>query len=52
MSVQNGKVVLEPMRDLLDLGGVLKTAKKPLSGVALHEFVVREVGKAYKDPLK
>ncbi|MBI3887771.1 hypothetical protein HY310_01755 [Candidatus Microgenomates bacterium] len=37
--VQDGKVTLEPVRDLLGLAGSLKTKKKPLSNAALHAFV-------------
>ena len=45
VSLQNGKVVLEPVKDLLELVGVLKTTKKPLSNI--HDFVAREAGEAY-----
>ena len=37
VSVQDGKVTLEPVPDLLTLGGLLKTTKKPLSSGELHE---------------
>lgn len=35
---QNGKIVIEPVKDFLELAGSLKTKKKPLSNQELHDF--------------
>ncbi len=43
LSVEDGKVTLEPVRDLLELAGSLKTNKKPLSNEELHDFVEQAV---------
>ena len=43
VSVQDGKIIVEPVRDFLELAGSLKTTKKPLSNQELHEFIARSV---------
>lgn len=43
LSVEAGKVILEPVKDLLELAGSLKTNKKPLSNEELHDFVAQAV---------
>lgn len=45
---KEGKLVLEPFRDLLELGGSLKTKKKPLTNQKLHELYAEYVAKEYK----
>lgn len=35
---QNGKIVIEPVKDFLELAGSLKTEKKPLSNQELHDL--------------
>ncbi|OGK37771.1 hypothetical protein A3F03_01645 [Candidatus Roizmanbacteria bacterium RIFCSPHIGHO2_12_FULL_41_11] len=39
LSLEKGRVIIEPVKDLLELGGSLKTTKKALSNQQLHEFV-------------
>ena len=53
VSEENGKMIIEPVSDLLDLSGSLKTRKKPLANQELHqkfaEYLSKEVvGKASK----
>lgn len=38
VSVENGKMTIEPVKDLLELAGSLKTNKKPLSNRELHDL--------------
>ena len=38
VSVKKGKVTIEPVKDILELGGSLKTNKKPLSNQQLHDL--------------
>lgn len=38
VSVEDGKMVVKPVKDLLEMGGSLKTNKKPLSNKELHEI--------------
>jgi AbrB family looped-hinge helix DNA binding protein len=38
VSVEKGKMVVEPVKDFLELGGSLKTNKKPLSNAELHDL--------------
>jgi len=47
VSVQGGKVVLEPVKDLLELGGSIKSTKKPLKDQGLHDFYAKSVAKQY-----
>ncbi|GEM_PF-6038652 len=44
---QNGKLIIEPVKDLLELGVSLKTHKKPLSSQEMHNFVAEAVAKTY-----
>ena len=41
VSVQNGKLTIEPVKDLLELRGSLKTNKKPLSNEEMREFIAQ-----------
>jgi len=47
VSSREGKIVIEPVKDLLELRGSIKTDKKPLSNRKLHEFVARVVADEY-----
>ena len=38
VKIESGKMVVEPIIDLLELRGSLKTNKKPLSGTKIREF--------------
>ena len=49
VSEQNGKIVVEPIRDLLELKGSLKTNKKPLTGRQLHELVAQAAADEYAE---
>lgn len=44
---QNGKLIIEPVKDFLEYAGSLKTNKKPLSNAQLHEFVAQAVVDEY-----
>ncbi|MBI2039719.1 AbrB/MazE/SpoVT family DNA-binding domain-containing protein [Candidatus Microgenomates bacterium] len=44
---KDGKLVLEPVKDLLELRGSLKTNKKPLSSHQLHELFADYIAKEY-----
>lgn len=41
ISEEEGRLIIEPVKDFLSLGGSLKTNKKPLSNRELHEFVAK-----------
>lgn len=41
--VEKNTIVIEPMKDLLDLKGSLKTTKKSLSNDELHELFAQEI---------
>ena len=43
VTVQNGKVIIEPIKDLLELKGSLYTAKKPLTTGQLHKILADEL---------
>ncbi len=47
VSENNGKVIIEPIIDLLELKGSLKSNKKPLSSEELHDFVSQAVANEY-----
>lgn len=49
---QAGKLVVEPVKDLLELGGSLKTNRKPLSNAELDDVVATAVVKEYAEKLK
>jgi AbrB family looped-hinge helix DNA binding protein len=43
VSVQDGKVIVEPVKDFLEMAGSLKTMKKPLSSQEIHDFTAQSV---------
>lgn len=45
---KDGKLILEPVKDLLELKGSLKTNKKSLSSHKLHELFAEHIVKEYK----
>jgi AbrB family looped-hinge helix DNA binding protein len=45
VSTDNGKIVIEPVVDFLDLAGTFKTNEKPLTNDQLHEVVARAMVK-------
>ncbi|MBI2020410.1 AbrB/MazE/SpoVT family DNA-binding domain-containing protein [Candidatus Daviesbacteria bacterium] len=44
---KDGKLILEPVKDLLELGGSLKSNKKPLSDSQVHELFSDYIVKEY-----
>ena len=52
VSKEGSKLILEPVKDLLELGGTLRTNKKPLSNRELHEVVAEAVAEEYAKKLK
>jgi len=47
VSTQDNKVIVEPIVDLLELKGSLKTNKKPLSDKKLDELIAQAVADDY-----
>lgn len=52
ISEEEGRIIIEPVKDLLDLAGSLKTNKKPLSNKELHEVVAEAIAEEYAKSLK
>jgi len=52
VSEENGKIIVEPVVDLLELGGSLKSNKKPLSNKKLHDLFAASIAKEYANKLK
>lgn len=52
VSVENNKIVVEPVKDFLELQGSLKTNKKPLSNKELHELFGTSLAQEYMSKLK
>lgn len=52
VSIENGKMVVELVKDFLELGGSLKTDKKPLSNKELDEVVGKAVAEEYANKIK
>jgi bifunctional DNA-binding transcriptional regulator/antitoxin component of YhaV-PrlF toxin-antitoxin module len=52
VSEEKGQIVLEPIKDLLEIGGSLKTNKKPLSNTELNDIVATAVSEEYIRKLK
>lgn len=48
VSVHDGKLIIEPVKDLLELAGSVKTTKKPLTNGELHNFVAKISAEEYK----
>jgi len=47
VSIKNNTMVIEPVPDFLELGGSLKTTKKPLSDQKLDKFISQAVARDY-----
>ena len=47
LSVEGGKMVVEPVKDFLELGGSLKTSKPPLSSQEIHEMFAESLASEY-----
>ena len=52
VSVENDKVMIEPVKDFLTMRGSLKTNKKPLSNEKLHDLFASSVAEEYAIKLK
>ncbi len=49
---QNGKLLVEPVKDFLELAGTLKTNKKPLSNQDLDDLVGKAIAQDYAQKQK
>jgi len=49
---ENGKLIIEPVKDFLELAGSLKTTKKPLSSEEIHDLFAQSVAKEYAKKMK
>jgi AbrB family looped-hinge helix DNA binding protein len=49
VSIENNKMTVEPVKDFLEMGGSLKTNKKPLSSDKVSDFFAQSVAKEYKN---
>lgn len=52
VSVEDDKVMIEPIKDFLELAGSLKTNKKPLSNKKLHDLFAASMAEEYALKLK
>lgn len=52
VSVEKGKMIIEPVQDFLELGGSLKTNKPPLSNEQLHDLFATSMAQDYAAKLK
>ena len=52
VSIDGGKVIVEPVKDLLELKGSLKTNKRPLTNKELHEIVAQAVADEYAQKVR
>lgn len=52
VSEDKGRVIIEPIRDFLELKGSLKTNKRPLSNAELHALVARASAAEYAKKLE
>ena len=47
VSEETGKIIIEPVKDIFQLAGSLKTNKKPLSNKELDEVIAQAVADEY-----
>lgn len=52
VSVENGKMIVEPVKDFLELRGSIKTNKKPLSNKKLHDLFANSLALEYANKIK
>jgi len=52
ISIENGRMVIEPVKDFLELAGTLKTNKKPLSNQDLDDLVGKAIAQDYAQKQK
>lgn len=48
LRVEKDKIIIEPVEDFLELKGSLKTSKKPLSSIQIHELFGEELASQNK----
>lgn len=51
VTIKDGKLIVEPVKDLLMLGGSLQSTKKQLSNKELHNLFANSIAKKYKNKL-
>lgn len=51
VSVENKRLIIEPVKDFLELAGSLKTNKKPLSNQELDDIVGKAMAEEYAKEL-
>ncbi len=47
VSIENGKMIVEPIKDFLELKGSMKTNKKPLSAKIVHDLFANSMAAEY-----
>lgn len=52
VTVEDGKVILEPVKDFLELGGSLKTDKKKIQDEKMDEVIAHAVAGEYATSIK
>lgn len=52
VSEEEGKLIVRPVKDFLELGGSLKTDKKPLSNAELHDRFATYVAQKYAKKIR
>jgi AbrB family looped-hinge helix DNA binding protein len=52
VSEEKGRLIVEPVKDFLELAGSIKTDKKPLTNDEIHEVVAQAVANEYAKKLK
>lgn len=52
VSIEEGKMVVKPVKDLLELEGAFKTDKKPLTNDELHDLFAQGMADEYAQKLK
>ena len=49
---QNGKLIVEPVKNILELRGSLKTNKRPLTNDEIHDLFAKSVVDEYSKKIK
>jgi len=47
LRVEGDRIVVEPVKDFLEMGGSLKTSKPPLSSQKIHEMFAESLASEY-----
>jgi AbrB family looped-hinge helix DNA binding protein len=51
VSIEDGRVIVEPVKDFLEFRGSLRTKKRFLSTEELHEYVAKSVAVEYSQKI-